>query len=68
MSEGLALITALILNRGLCRSCIQRKSLMPSAEELAVALDRIGRVLVVRRTEGQMCALTTPIVLVIRPE
>jgi hypothetical protein len=70
MPERLALITALILNRGLCLSCVVTKTLMSSTDELTAALDRIGHVLVVHRSQGQceMCSRNTEVVSVSRPE
>jgi len=70
MPERFAHLTALIVNRQLCMSCIANAALIPSAEDLSLALDRISHVLVVRRERGrcEVCGRTTTVVSVTRPE
>ena len=63
-----ALITALILERPLCISCIESKTSLPSPE-LVVDLDRIAEALVLHRTHDRCrsCDTLTTVVSVDRP-
>ena len=50
-----ALLTALLLDRRLCVSCIRAKSGLTEAAEIGDALKRIERVLLLRRYEPERC-------------
>ena len=68
--EPLTVVTALILERPLCVSCIASKTDTPSASSLETALQRIAHVLTVTREHGRCrsCGLTTTVVsIVARP-
>jgi hypothetical protein len=66
----LAYLAALLVNRAVCMSCVPDTALIPSADERSQALDRIGRVLVVRREHERsgIWGRTTTVVSVNRPE
>ena len=68
MTEQLALVTGLILERPLCFSCLGTKAEMASAGALETLLERIRHVWTVRREHGacRSCGFTTTVVSVAR--
>jgi hypothetical protein len=48
-----AIITALIQERPLCLPCIQRRTALPSLEDVEAALVRMRGIFAVRREEGR---------------
>jgi hypothetical protein len=69
MPETLATITALIVERPLCVNCLAGKLDLPSRSDLDERLERIRRVLDLRREEGRCraCGTMTTVVSVGRP-
>ena len=63
MPEPRALISALVLERPLCVSCIARKVDEPSAAALEASLEKVRHVLEVSRTQGRCraCGLLTTV-------
>ena len=70
MPEQTAFLTALILDRPLCVSCIAAKTALTSKLALETLLERIQRVLTLQRDEGRCraCGLDTTVISVKRPE
>jgi hypothetical protein len=70
MPEQTALLTALILDRPLCSSCIAAKTGLTSDLALETLLERIRRVLPLHRDQGRCraCGLDTTVISVDRPE
>jgi hypothetical protein len=68
MTQQLALVTGLILERPLCLSCLGTKAEMASAGTLETLLERIRHVWTVRREQGRCraCGYSTTVVSVAR--
>ena len=69
MPQQLTVVTALILERPLCLSCIASKTDTPSASSLETTLERIAHVLTVTRELGRCrsCGLNTFVVSIEGP-
>jgi hypothetical protein len=70
MPEQTAILTALILDRPLCGSCISAKTRLTSDLAVETLLHRIRRVLTVNRNQGRCssCGRTATVISADRPQ